>query len=103
MRLALLVLLVGCGGDPRTPFHGVYDGVGKQTVSFSCGTDVFTDSVSFTITLPAKSDRIQFSGSCAFTAHVLDADTFEFDPKTCPTRRGETNSGAMADFTLVLK
>lgn len=99
MRKALgVVLLVAACGDPRTVFVGSYAGSGMRTYSGSTNTVALNDLV-ITISAPAKSDRLDFTGACGFTATPDGSDSFAFDPASCPTQHSTAFSGATADFT----
>jgi Ca2+-binding RTX toxin-like protein len=95
-----LAVLAACGGDPRTNFVGSYRGVVTETISLSSGPRVEEFDADFTITAPARSDRLQFSTRRMFTAEALDAETIQIDPLLCSLGRLTTStSGVTADFT----
>lgn len=101
MRVILAVLVLsGCGGDPRTDFVGNWKGVATETIAFNDGPRTEEFPAEFTTTAPPKSDRLQFGTRCAFTAEPLDAETIKMDPLLCSLGRLKTTvSGVTGDFT----
>lgn len=96
-KLGAVLLLLGCGGDPRLPFVGSYRGT--STFTYLDNGRMLSDNITIGISAPAKSNRLTFDTNCEFTAEPIDAETIEMHPISCPPRRSATVNGNMATYT----